>query len=124
ERFAEVEHADLDDARVAHFARGALEQLEVHVPFGLHFARAQGAEPAAVVAARRDLDLDAFRRGRRGLQSLRRDQGDAVDAVGDRRHGAAIIAAGRRRVWTCINPAVPGRAVRMEPEPERMETTT
>jgi hypothetical protein len=62
ERLAEVEHADLLHARLAHLARDALEQVEVHVPLGLHLARAQGAEAAAVVAARRDLDLDTLGR--------------------------------------------------------------
>ena len=59
ERFAEVEHADLLDAGFAHLARDALEEPEIHVPLGLDFARAQRAEAAAVVAARRDLDLHA-----------------------------------------------------------------
>src|SRR5436190_23018640 len=86
ERFAEVEDADFLDAGVTHLARDPLEEAKVHVPLRLYFACAQRAESAAIIAARRDLDLDTPGCGRYCAQVSRRDFSDVINALRDGQH--------------------------------------
>ena len=70
----------------AHFERDAFEEVEVHVPARLLFARVQRAEPAAVVTARGNFHLDASRRWQHRVLIFGTDLRDAVDPLGDKCH--------------------------------------